>query len=59
MVRACEYRTGEVAEPARAPMYNHNGVKVIPWHISQQIPVETARQAVSYIQMKLAFRLLP
>ena len=45
-MRASEYRTGEVAEPARAPMYNHNGVEVIPWHILQQIPVDAFRQAI-------------
>lgn len=27
-VRACEYRTGEVSEQARAPMYNRNAVRL-------------------------------
>jgi len=27
-VRACEYRTGEVSEQARVPMYNRNAVRL-------------------------------
>jgi len=27
-VRACEYRTGEGTEQARAPMYNRNAVRL-------------------------------
>ena len=53
-MRACEYRTGEGTEQARAPMYNRNAVRLYLGISRKQLPVYASPQAISDAYNELA-----